>query len=122
MCHVLAAFAGNKNPAAREMILKKVEGYMTRAEQIKKLINNGGASPAAEPSASGGGATAKGGGGGTGDAKGDAEQAKMRGALASTSPSFVLMLLAVLLSPDACRVVDLATVPVFFSTRRRHCH
>mmetsp|Transcript_82686 Transcript_82686/g.145927 ORF Transcript_82686/g.145927 Transcript_82686/m.145927 type:complete len:451 (+) Transcript_82686:425-1777(+) len=81
--HFMVGIKWNKNPAAREMILKKVEGYMTRAEQIKKLINNGGASPAAEPSASGGGATAKGGGGGTGDAKGDAEQAKMRGALAN---------------------------------------
>lgn len=69
------------NPTSREIILAKVEGYMKRAEQLKKVIDGGGAtaSPRAAAAASGGAATGESKGGET---KKNAESDKMRGALA----------------------------------------
>jgi len=64
------------NPSARDVILKKLQGYMTRAEQLKKSLDS--ASPAAAAAASGGTAEAK-----AGDSKEDSESKKLQGALAS---------------------------------------
>jgi vacuolar protein-sorting-associated protein 4 len=70
-----------QNPAARKMILERVDGYMKRAEEIKNVLASTSGPP---PSKDGGGGAktmnkndAK---NGKGD---DDEQAKMRGALSS---------------------------------------
>jgi vacuolar protein-sorting-associated protein 4 len=71
-----------QNPAARKMILERVDGYMKRAEEIKNVLETQGGPP---PSKGGGGAKTldkndpkhK-------DGKDDDENAKMRGALSSS--------------------------------------
>ena len=63
------------NPSAREVILKKLQGYMTRAEQLKKSL---GSPTAAAADGAGGSATAE----SKGDSKEDGESKKMKGALA----------------------------------------
>lgn len=68
------------NPSARDVILKKLQGYMTRAEQLKKSIESNAASPAASGGGGGAAAEAKSGGG-----KEDNESAKLKGALAGAS-------------------------------------
>lgn len=64
-----------RNPTSREIIMKRVEGYMTRAEQLREMIESkSNPKPVAAP----------GGGGGGGEDDEDTESKKMRGALACT--------------------------------------
>lgn len=76
--HFMTGLKYEKNEAAKQVILKKLEGYMARAEQLKKSLQ----APKAAAAASGGG------GGGDeskgGDSKDNSESAKMKGKLASS--------------------------------------
>mmetsp|Transcript_8876 Transcript_8876/g.20711 ORF Transcript_8876/g.20711 Transcript_8876/m.20711 type:complete len:467 (-) Transcript_8876:422-1822(-) len=72
-----------KNPAVRDTILKRVEGYMKRAEDLKNVLDEQAQSKNNGPSGGGGGAAslskdAKG-----GDSKEDAEKQKLADSLSS---------------------------------------
>lgn len=69
-----------KNPAARQRVLEKVDGYMKRAEQLKDALE--GSANSGNPKSSGGGAATKNKSDAK-DAKEDDEQNKLRGALSS---------------------------------------
>jgi vacuolar protein-sorting-associated protein 4 len=69
-----------KNPAARQRVLEKVDGYMKRAEQLKNSLE--GANNTTKPSGGGGGAATKN-KNDEKDSKEDDEQKKLRGALSS---------------------------------------
>lgn len=75
--HFMLALKYETNPSAREVILKKLQGYMTRAEQLKKSL---GSPTAAAADGAGGSATAE----SKGDSKEDGESKKMKGALAGS--------------------------------------
>jgi vacuolar protein-sorting-associated protein 4 len=69
-----------QNPAARKMILERVDGYMKRAEEIKNVLASQSGPPPSKDGAGGSKTLNK------NDAKNkdDDEQAKMRGALSSS--------------------------------------
>lgn len=70
-----------QNPASRKIISDKVAGYMNRAEEIKKSLEDS----AKGPKSSGGGAkTLSRDEAGRGDKKEDEEKSKLRGALSSS--------------------------------------
>ena len=73
--HFLLALKYEKNKAAKEIIQKRVEGYMERAEMLKKVLQEQKDNPRRA-------AAAEGGGGGGGDGAADKDKAKLRGALA----------------------------------------
>jgi len=62
-----------RNPASKDIILKRVEGYMARAEQLKEQIDNPQPEQKKAAPASGGGKE--------GDKKEDDDKSKLRGAL-----------------------------------------
>jgi vacuolar protein-sorting-associated protein 4 len=68
--HFLMGLKYEKNPAAKEIIQKRVEGYMERAEMLKKVLQDQRDAPKKS--------AAEGGGGGSVDK----DKAKLRGALA----------------------------------------
>jgi len=68
----LVALKYEKNPKSRDVLTSRIEGYMNRAEQLKKAINEEKEKPKAEAAAAEGG-----------EGAGDAEKNKLRGALAS---------------------------------------
>lgn len=74
--HFMLALKYETNPSARDVILKKLQGYMTRAEQLKKSLDASSPKPAA---ASGGGSAEA-----SGDSKEDSEKKKLKGALAAS--------------------------------------
>eukprot|EP01035_Chromulina_nebulosa_P041440 gene41440-56064_t len=68
------------NPTSKKLIMERVEGYMTRAEEIKKALKDTSDTPKGGGGAGGAGATASKGK----DAKGDDDEtSKLRGALSS---------------------------------------
>lgn len=69
-----------QNPAARKMILERVDGYMKRAEEIKNVLASQTGPP---PGKDGGGGAKTMNKNDAKNAKEDDEQAKMRGALSS---------------------------------------
>ncbi len=81
-----------QNPAARDIVLKRVEGYMTRAEQLRELVERSNASPRRGGGAGAGASDSHGGGGSAAQAKDhkedDSEEKKMQGALACIFPAF----------------------------------
>jgi len=78
--HFMVGLKYEKNPTSRDLILKRVEGYMTRAEQLKKVVAGESAGGASTPTGGGGDGAAtlpK-----TAETKEDGEKAKLKGALA----------------------------------------
>ena len=75
-----------KNKTTKEIVMKRVNGYMDRAEQLKQLMDSEKASPKA--GAKKGGPVGTGAGaGGSGDPKADAEKDKLKSALAGAIQS-----------------------------------
>ena len=78
---IVDSSADERNPTSREIIMKRVEGYMTRAEQLRELIETK-AKP--KPVSAGGTyayPTRSHAFSDTDDESGDPEKTKMRGAL-----------------------------------------
>ena len=71
-----------QNPAARKMILERVDGYMKRAEEIKTALESQSGPPPSKDSG-GGAKTMNKNDPKNKDGKDDDEQSKMRGALSS---------------------------------------
>ena len=76
----LLRYIGEQNPAARKMILERVDGYMKRAEEIKTVL----ASQAGPPPSKGGGGAKTLNKNEQKSSKEEDEQTKMRGALSSS--------------------------------------
>eukprot|EP00164_Ancoracysta_twista_P000823 GFYU01001087.1.p1 GENE.GFYU01001087.1~~GFYU01001087.1.p1 ORF type:complete len:438 (+),score=96.62 GFYU01001087.1:215-1528(+) len=76
--HFLTGMKYDKQERSKEIIRSKVKEYLTRAEQIAKIVSSGGV---AKPAPGGVGAKTKKSGDGGGDDEDDADTAKMRGAL-----------------------------------------
>lgn len=72
--HFMTGLKFEKNESAKQIILKKAQGYMARAEQLKKSLEQ----PKAAAAPSGGG---DGGDESKGDSKADAETTKLKGKL-----------------------------------------
>ena len=77
--HFLLALKYEKNKTAKEIIQKRVEGYMERAEMLKKVLQDQKDNPKRQAAAA---AEGGGGGGGGGSGAADKDKAKLRGALA----------------------------------------
>lgn len=84
-CFILA-IKYEKNPRSKDAITSKVKEYMSRAEEIKNMLQNGQAAAQPPSNGQGVGQQAKpkdggGGGGGGGGGENDSEREKMRGQL-----------------------------------------
>ncbi|KAF1333637.1 putative Vacuolar protein sorting associating protein, partial [Globisporangium splendens] len=77
--HFMVGVKYEKNPTSRDIIMKRVEGYMTRAEQLRTMLHK----TDARPVSTAGGTAELEKGDKSDDDENDAETTKLRGSLAS---------------------------------------